>query len=988
MRHVICVWCLLLPGAALAARSHKIEKLVAEGRVHEAAELGQDWLSDGKHPSDHDRLALAVEHAAYLDATHIDTEPAYVAFISEYPHGSFTDRAWEQLSAVAWKRIGGTASLADLQQFQASYPASSFVPEARLAEESLAWQTTRAVDDDSTYASFRAAWPGGRFVAAAAERQAELAYRKVREEDDLDAMLAYLAAWPDSRFAADVRTRCEDLAWQRATTSRAVGDWRAFRQAFPGTERAKRAASEELALAWSATAKAHRGTTYRSFELDYPATDEALVAEDREWSLYHYTRDPYPGELLATPSRVRRRPDGTWGFFVDVRERGGNVVGGLAEPNFRVYDAGYEAKIVEFAGMETNRPVDVIFVVDISGSMKDEIESVKGGILRFADLMTLRSRDLRLGLVTFVEQVEAANGLPPSKLGPLSNDPRQFQRWVEDIGLGQGSEEDHFQAIELASNLPMRPDAQHIVVLVSDEEPTFRRRWRDVASIAKLMTDRDVEVLAITLPSTNFSTLAQTTGGDLLPMDKLHPFAVTMEELAQRISKQYRLVIQRPEGAPPVVDDLKLKLRVQADQVWIADAAPLASGLVASAFAASGTTLDTWMAVEGGGMYCSADGGQTWVTCGAGLPAEAVVELIAHPENPKRLYARTAAGAGFASEDGGVTFTSATPGHDPVLGFCARSPSTWWVTDGARIWSGPDAWGVASRWVPPSPITALGCSLGGSVVVRLADGTAWRSEDGGQSFDLAGAPWALAGAPDGFAYHPGRRGLAFAWGPGGLWRSLDGGGNWRLLSLPGNPGAYGVSFDLSQRQWMLAYTSLGVFSSADLGRTWTKQAAGLEGRDPTRVRAGVFRGDGRAALVDMASASMLSMERVANREFVFSSVFFASGSAEPHASLRPHLDDLARYLLKNRKVILRVEGHTDADGADDANLVLSQKRATWVCDYLAQQGVPRAQLKAVGYGERHPLFANTTVEGRARNRRVEMLLVAPNEPIPAMKGMQ
>ncbi len=83
-----------------------------------------------------------------------------------------------------------------------------------------------------------------------------------------------------------------------------------------------------------------------------------------------------------------------------------------------------------------------------------------------------------------------------------------------------------------------------------------------------------------------------------------------------------------------------------------------------------------------------------------------------------------------------------------------------------------------------------------------------------------------------------------------------------------------------------------------------------------------------------------------------------------------------------------MEGHTDADGADDANLLLSQKRATWVCDYLAQLGVPRQQLKAIGYGERQPLFANTTVEGRARNRRVEMLLVAPNEPIPAMKGMQ
>lgn len=48
MRPITFLLCLLLPSTALAARSHKIEKLVAEGRVHEAVELGQDWLSDGK----------------------------------------------------------------------------------------------------------------------------------------------------------------------------------------------------------------------------------------------------------------------------------------------------------------------------------------------------------------------------------------------------------------------------------------------------------------------------------------------------------------------------------------------------------------------------------------------------------------------------------------------------------------------------------------------------------------------------------------------------------------------------------------------------------------------------------------------------------------------------------------------------------------------------------------------------------------------------
>ena len=75
----------------------------------------------------------------------------------------------------------------------------------------------------------------------------------------------------------------------------------------------------------------------------------------------------------------------------------------------------------------------------------------------------------------------------------------------------------------------------------------------------------------------------------------------------------------------------------------------------------------------------------------------------------------------------------------------------------------------------------------------------------------------------------------------------------------------------------------------------------------------------------------------------------------------------------NRSV--SVEGHTDAVGADAYNQDLSERRANSVMDYLAGKGVSPSRLSSKGFGESNPIATNETREGRALNRRVELLLV-------------
>ena len=97
---------------------------------------------------------------------------------------------------------------------------------------------------------------------------------------------------------------------------------------------------------------------------------------------------------------------------------------------------------------------------------------------------------------------------------------------------------------------------------------------------------------------------------------------------------------------------------------------------------------------------------------------------------------------------------------------------------------------------------------------------------------------------------------------------------------------------------------------------------------------------------------------------------FASGSATLAPSAVASLRALFRSI--GAKKSLRVEAHTDDQGSDAVNQALSQRRADAVKKALADSGIAASRITAVGRGEAAPVADNTTAEGRARNRRVEI----------------
>jgi outer membrane protein OmpA-like peptidoglycan-associated protein len=94
---------------------------------------------------------------------------------------------------------------------------------------------------------------------------------------------------------------------------------------------------------------------------------------------------------------------------------------------------------------------------------------------------------------------------------------------------------------------------------------------------------------------------------------------------------------------------------------------------------------------------------------------------------------------------------------------------------------------------------------------------------------------------------------------------------------------------------------------------------------------------------------------------------------------REKLAKVAGILLAYPGLKVQLEGHTDSVGSDEYNLKLSDERAGAVRGYLLAQGVPTANLTAVGLGKASPVTSNETAAGRQQNRRVEM--VVSGEPI-------
>ena len=105
-----------------------------------------------------------------------------------------------------------------------------------------------------------------------------------------------------------------------------------------------------------------------------------------------------------------------------------------------------------------------------------------------------------------------------------------------------------------------------------------------------------------------------------------------------------------------------------------------------------------------------------------------------------------------------------------------------------------------------------------------------------------------------------------------------------------------------------------------------------------------------------------------------SDVTFASNQSSINPAFNATLDDVAAVLNRYDQSVVDIIGHADSDGAEDYNLNLSRQRASSVAQYLVNRNVLADRLYVDGRGESQPVASNATAEGKAQNRRVEILI--------------
>lgn len=92
---------------------------------------------------------------------------------------------------------------------------------------------------------------------------------------------------------------------------------------------------------------------------------------------------------------------------------------------------------------------------------------------------------------------------------------------------------------------------------------------------------------------------------------------------------------------------------------------------------------------------------------------------------------------------------------------------------------------------------------------------------------------------------------------------------------------------------------------------------------------------------------------------------------------RAYFEDVIFYLENTPTAFIECSGHTDNQGDATKNLILSKERAAFVAEYFAQQRIPISKIKTISSGEQYPIKSNATAKGRAKNRRVEILVKKP-----------
>lgn len=153
-----------------------------------------------------------------------------------------------------------------------------------------------------------------------------------------------------------------------------------------------------------------------------------------------------------------------------------------------------------------------------------------------------------------------------------------------------------------------------------------------------------------------------------------------------------------------------------------------------------------------------------------------------------------------------------------------------------------------------------------------------------------------------------------------------------------------------------------------------RRLAEAQGREAGLARREAELAAAQALSLRQQLASIRAVSSTRGLVITLGDAYFASGQSQLAAAARENLGSILEILARYPEQSVSIEGHTDSSGSDEANLRLSQQRAQSVREALVAQGADPNRIVATGFGESQPIASNDNSQGRARNRRVEIVI--------------
>ncbi len=274
--------------------------------------------------------------------------------------------------------------------------------------------------------------------------------------------------------------------------------------------------------------------------------------------------NPDAVRILLRAVDISRFPDVS--VILDARDKDDRHYTGLKKTDLLIYHNGkrYPVLALENISSRNSVPVDIVFVIDQTGSMRRYVEEVKSNVEEFTHQLAAKGIDYRLGLITFSDVVEQRKNFTANV--------REFIEWIDGLRVGGGGDtnENALEGVDAATRLSFRSTAQKILILISDamfhqkgDHGDGTTEWT-TETIGDYVLRKNIQLYAVAPPTIeDYDRIARKTHGQTFAI--MQSFSSILTGFSNTLTSLYAVRYRLSETTPPESADIEI--RNSEDQV-------------------------------------------------------------------------------------------------------------------------------------------------------------------------------------------------------------------------------------------------------------------------------------------------------------------------------------------------------------------------------------------------------------------------------------